>query len=129
MKLNFLIECDDFEDYFKMHQKALNKINDWLESSNENENVSLVDLRLPAVANIDDYDPFNPPKWQIGLSIQTKKVKALKLPINFLNGLCKDLKVDISVNKVIDEQNKTISYFGTHDGRGDIFEIWQLADY
>jgi len=124
MQIQFLIECDDFEDYFLMHQKALTQLNEWLENTNQNENVTLVDLKEPAVANINDYDPFNPPSWRIGLSIQTKNVKALKVPVNFLSALAKKIKVDFSVNQVINAKVQTVCYFGVHEGKGDIFEIW-----
>ena len=126
MQIHFLIECDDFEDYFLIHKKVLKELNDWLENTNQNENVTLVDVRVPSVETIDDYDPFNPPTWNIGLSIQTKNVKALKVPVNYLNTLSKKVKVDFSVNKVTNGQAKTVSYFGFNEKNGDIFEMWQF---
>jgi len=61
----------------------------------------------------------------LGMTISITKGRQLKEPLNFLNKLAKDHKVDFVVGMVDDEsgEEEDVCYFGHEEGRPDMFEI------
>ena len=127
MIIQILADDRDFEDFYLASDTLLQQLTLWLDTVNENERVTLIDIRQPQVADIDDYDPFKPPAWKIGLQIDTQKKRALKGPLTILQQLAKQLQLDFCIHAEQQQQLRAVGFFGAYEGAADLYELaWQL---
>ena len=128
MIIQFIADDRDFEDLFIASQLLINQLQQWLNTENQNELVTLIDQRLPAVNDIDDYDPFKPPSWKIGLQVVTQKTRAIKGPLKILSACAKQHQLDFAINILDQDKLRPVAYFGAFEGSIDLFELsWQLG--
>ena len=70
---------------------------------------------------IDDQMEGDVSSIKIGVSLVVKKAHDLKLPLNFLFGISKTLKLDFVVGLL--KEKEDICYFGSEEGKPDMFEV------
>ncbi len=64
-----------------------------------------------------------PDEWRIGIQVSLNKKKFLQEPLNFLNSVAKQHKIDFVVGFIENGEAEDICYFGHHEGKPDLFEV------
>ena len=107
MHIYCLIESHDFnDDISPLISDIESAINDWLTESRSSAKL-IKDL---------DAELF-------GLSIDTNKKLTLKKPIDQLNIIAQDFKIDFVVGLYKGDEREDVCYFGFEEGKADLGEI------
>lgn len=114
MKITFYIDNSDLDEIVDELQE---KLSDWIKQTNST--ATLVNNRPDEMV----FDRRG--GWEFGLVIQTKKKATLKKPIDFLNQLSKEMKLDVAIGLLDEESGKSedICFIAWEEPRLDLGEI------
>lgn len=99
-------------DLAEISGQLVSELNAWLENKS-------------AVKLLDDRASDDPEDWKIGLGLKLKSKFKLKDPLNFLYDLAKKHQCEFVVAQYDAgaDVSEEVCYFGTEEGKPDLFEI------
>lgn len=124
MNVYTLIDCERLEE---KSEAALRKNASDIETTLTQFIDNLSDDKPKHTLTIDCSSDFAE-DWQLGLNLQVNNKNNLKAPIELLNKVAKDYKVDFVLGIDTDGEREDICYFGFEEGAGDRYAIAQYLD-
>ncbi len=72
---------------------------------------------------ISECSSEEPEEWRIGIQVSLSKKKFLQEPLNFLNSVAKQHKIDFVVGFIENGEAEDVCFFGHNEGKPDLFEV------